>query len=238
MDSANCDISIVMPVLNEERTLQLCINNAERALSELDKSGFSGEIVISDNGSSDGSIEIAQKNGVFLTHAKKKGYGNALINGIVQAHGRYIIMGDADCSYDFCDAVPMVILLNQGYDLVMGDRFAGGIKNGAMPWKNRYIGNPGLTGLLNLLYRLKIGDAHCGLRAFTKSAFKQMNCRSAGMEFASEIVVKAAKCKLSIAQVPITLHPDKRGGRPHLRPWRDGWRHVRFLFENLRSQTD
>ena len=235
MDSRSIDVSIVMPVLNEEKTLQPCIDIANQTLDEIKKTGMTGEIVISDNGSCDSSIEIARKNGVFLTHAKKKGYGNALQNGIHQANGQYIVMGDADCSYDFRESVKMIDLLQQGYDLVMGNRFAGEILPGAMPWKNRYIGNPGLTWLLNILYGLKFGDAHCGLRAFTKEAFLKMDCNSPGMEFASEIVVKAGKLKMKTAEVPITLHPDERGGKPHLRPWRDGMRHVIFLLRNLAS---
>ena len=227
------DVSIVLPVLNEEETLQECIDIAKEALVQLKVSGFEGEIVVSDNGSTDSSIKIAKANDVVLTSTTKKGYGSCLRHGINAANGKYIIMGDADCSYDFREAVEMIPLLEEGYDLAMGNRFSGGIQTGAMPWKNRYIGNPFLTGVLNLLYGMKIGDAHCGLRAFKKSSFEKMNCLSEGMEFASEIVIKAGKHKMKIVEVPVKLHRDKRSGKPHLRPWRDGMRHLVFLFNNL-----
>jgi len=223
-------VSIVMPCLNEAVTLAGCVRNAAEALeiirSEL---GLGGEIVVSDNGSTDGSQGIAIGAGARVVAAPRRGYGSALRAGCAAASGRFIVMGDADGSYDFRDAVPMVRKLVEGCELCMGNRFAGRIMPNAMPWKNRYIGNPALTGILNLLFRSRMGDAHCGLRAFTKTAFERMRLTSTGMEFASEIVIKAALLDLRRAEVPITLHPDKLNRPPHLRPWRDGWRHLRYL---------
>jgi glycosyltransferase involved in cell wall biosynthesis len=191
--------------------------------------GLRGEIVIADNGSTDGSPAIAEKLGARSIHVPRRGYGAALVGGVSAAYGRFLIMGDADGSYDFRNAVAMVGRLMQGADLCMGSRFKGGIEPGAMPWKNRYVGNPILTGILNILFRAGISDAHCGLRAFTRSCFDRLQLSGDGMEFASEMVIKAALLGCSIAEEPATLSRDLRDRPPHLRPWRDGWRHLRYL---------
>jgi glycosyltransferase involved in cell wall biosynthesis len=224
------DVSIVMPCLNEAQCLAICIDNAKEALALIrEHYGLNGEIVIADNGSTDGSQGIAEANGARVVPVAERGYGAALIGGGFGARGRYIVFGDADGSYDFRESVPMVGQLVDGADLCMGSRFKGGIAPGAMPWKNRYIGNPALTGILNLFFRSGIDDAHCGLRAVTKEAFQGLRLSGRGMEFASEMVIKAALQKLNIAEVPATLSPDLRDRAPHLRPWRDGWRHLRYL---------
>jgi Glycosyl transferase family 2 len=224
------DVSIVMPCLNERRTLAHCIAVARRALDTLQvRYGLAGEIVIADNGSTDGSQELARGLGGRVVNVSRPGYGAAVCGGLAAARGRYLVMGDADGSYDFLEAVPMVEALMSGTDLCMGSRFKGGIKPGAMPWKNRYIGNPVLTGILNLLFRAGIEDAHCGLRALTKRCFLKLRLEGSGMELASEMVIKAALLHQRIAEVPVTLSPDQRGRPPHLRPWRDGWRHLRYL---------
>jgi hypothetical protein len=224
------DVSIVMPCLNERESLAHCIAVAQRALDLLRaKHGLAGEIVIADNGSTDGSQLIAEEFGARVVDVARRGYGAAVCSGFNAARGRYLVMGDADGSYDFLDAVPMVEALMNGADLCMGSRFKGEIKPGAMPWKNRYIGNPVLTGILNLLFRSGVHDAHCGLRALTKGCFKRLRLEGSGMELASEMIIKASLLRQSIAQVPVTLWPDRRGRAPHLRPWRDGWRHLRYL---------
>ena len=225
------DVTIVMPCLNEIQSLPHCMANALDALALLrTELGMSGEIVIADNGSTDGSQQLATELGARVVPIAKRGYGAALIGGCHAAAGRYIIMGDCDGSYNFVEGVAMVAKLDEGFQLCMGNRFKGGIAPGAMPWKNRHIGNPGLTGLLNLFFRSGIRDAHCGLRAIRKDAFQRLGLSGSGMEFASEMVIKAALLKLSIAEVPATLSPDLRERAPHLRPWRDGWRHLRYLF--------
>lgn len=227
---ADLDVSIVMPCLNEERTLRGCIDIARAALRELaERHGLQGEVVIADNGSEDQSRAIAQELGARVVPCPVRGYGAALSYGILAARGRYIVMGDADGSYDFRDAVAMIERLEQGYELCMGSRFRGRIMPGAMPWMNRRIGNPLLTGILNLFFRSGLSDAHCGLRAFRKAAFERLAPSSKGMEFASEMVIKATLLNLRRTEVPITLHPDGRGRPPHLRPFRDGWRHLRYL---------
>jgi glycosyltransferase involved in cell wall biosynthesis len=182
-----------------------------------------------DNGSTDASVQIAESLGVRVVRQPKKGYGNALRKGFEEARGRYLIMGDADMSYDFREIPRFVEKLREGNDLVMGSRFRGRIMPRAMPWKNKWIGNPVLTGLLNRLFGTRISDAHCGLRALTKEAFQRMRLHTPGMEFASEMVVRAGMTKMRIAEVPITLYPDGRGRPPHLRPWQDGWRHLKFM---------
>ncbi len=224
------DVTIVLPCLNEAKTLPASVATAQEALAALgERHGLRGEVVVSDNGSTDGSQAVAEGLGARVVHCIRRGYGAALTHGILQSSGRYIVMGDADGSYDFREAVPMVEKLREGWDLCMGSRFKGEIKPGAMPWKNRRIGNPALTGLLNLFFRSGLSDAHSGLRAFTREAFLRINPTSQGMEFASELVIKATLLGLSRTEVPITLYPDGRDRAPHLRPWRDGWRHLRYL---------
>ncbi len=223
------DVTILMPCLNESESLPYCIDMARNALAKLKRKGLTGEILISDNGSEDGSQQLARQLGCRVVECFDKGYGNAIIYGSQNARGKYIIMGDADGSYDFSEAVPMIEKLRQGYDLCMGSRMKGKILPGAMPWKNRYIGNPILTGLLNLFYRSGFSDAHCGLRAYTKEALKRMKLVAGGMELASEMVVKATILNLKRTEVPITLYPDRRNRAPHLNPWKDGWRHLKFL---------
>ncbi len=225
-----CDVSIVMPCLNEARCLPLCIANAKAALALMhDALGFSGEIVVADNGSEDGSQRLARALGARVIEVAPRGYGAALIAGFRAAKGRVLVMGDADGSYDFRDAVEMVRKLGEGADLCLGSRFAGGIEPGAMPWKNRYIGNPALTFVLNLFYRAHVADAHCGLRALTRESFERLRLSGSGMEFASEMIIKAALKGERIVEAPAKLRKDLRERAPHLRPWRDGWRHLRYL---------
>jgi hypothetical protein len=224
------DVSIIMPCLNERDSLPFCISNAQKALAMMaERYGLTGEIVIADNGSTDGSQWLSETMGARVQPVTERGYGSALIGGCRGAKGRFLLMGDADGSYDFTDGVAMIGKLVEGADLCMGSRFLGGIAPGAMPWKNRYIGNPLLTGVLNLFFRSGIDDAHCGIRAITKQAFTACELSSSGMEFASEMVIKASLRKMKIEQVPATLSPDLRDRAPHLRPWRDGWRHLRYL---------
>ena len=225
------DVTIVMPVLNEVDSLPHCIGNALDALARMrTELGLSGEIVIADNGSTDGSQALATELGARVVDVTDRGYGAALIGGCRAAYGRYIVMGDCDGSYNFTEGVAMVAKLEEGFDLCMGNRFKGGIAKGAMPWKNKHIGNPGLTGVLNIFFRSGIGDAHCGLRAIRKETFEQLKLSGSGMEFASEMVIKAALLKVRMTEVPATLSPDLRDRAPHLRPFRDGWRHLRYLF--------
>jgi hypothetical protein len=201
----------------------------EKAVTALQKMGVRGEVIVADNGSSDGSPEIAEKHGAWVVHVEQRGYGSALQAGIAAARGRYVIMGDADDSYDFSALYPFVERLRAGDELVMGNRFRGGIEPGAMPWHHRYVGNPVLTGILNLFFRSPIHDAHCGLRGFRKEAYERLGLHAPGMEFASEMVVRACLNKQRISEVPVVLHPDGRDRPPHLRSFRDGWRHLRFL---------
>ena len=225
-DNAEVEVSVVMPCLNEAETLATCIEKAQASLRELN---VHGEIVIADNGSSDGSQEIARAMGARVADVSAKGYGNALMGGINAARGKYVIMGDADDSYDFASLDPFIEKLRAGYDLVMGNRFRGGVKPGAMPPLHRYLGNPLLTFIGRLFFSSPIGDFHCGLRGFSKAAFIKLDLRTTGMEFASEMVVKATLQKMQITEVPTTLSKDGRSRPPHLRSWRDGWRHLRFL---------
>jgi len=220
------EVSVVMPCLNEARTLETCIRKAQRSLAEI---GCVGEIVVADNGSSDGSPAIAAALGARVVHVAAKGYGNALMAGIQSARGRYLIMGDADDSYDFSQLQPFVDKLREGYELVMGNRFKGGIRPGAMPRLHQYFGNPLLSGIGRLFFSSPCGDFQCGLRGFHKEAVGRLDLRTTGMEFASEMVVKATLRGLSITEVPTTLSPDGRGRAPHLRTWSDGWRYLRFL---------
>jgi hypothetical protein len=225
------DVSIVMPCLNEIQSLPHCIANARQALDQIqDKYGLGGEIVIADNGSTDGSQALAESLGARVVDVPSRGYGAALIGGCEGAYGRYLMMGDCDGSYNFTEGVAMIGKLEEGWSVCMGSRFKGGIAPGAMPWKNRWIGNPALTGILNLFFRTGISDAHCGLRAIRKEAFLNLRLSGSGMEFASEMVIKAALLKLPMTELPATLSPDLREREPHLRPWRDGWRHLRYLF--------
>ena len=226
MDEASVELSVVMPCLDEAATLAACIGKAQRALSD---GQIAGEVVIADNGSSDGSPDIAASLGARVVAVPERGYGSALLAGIGAARGRYVVMGDADDSYDWSALAPFLERLRGGADLVMGDRFAGGIKPGAMPPLHRYLGNPVLTGLGRLFFRSPVHDFHCGMRGFRRRAILDLDLRTTGMEFASEMVVKATLARLVIAEVPVTLSPDGRDRPPHLRSWRDGWRHLRFL---------
>ena len=220
------ELTIVMPCLNEAETLALCI---EKAKSFLDRSGIAGEIVIGDNGSTDGSQRIALDLGARVINVPVRGYGAALYSACMAARGRYIVMGDSDDSYDFSDLSQFVSRLREGFDLVMGNRFKGEIKPGAMPWKNRYIGNPVLSRIGLTLFPSPLGDFHCGIRGFSKDAFIRMDLRTTGMEFASEMVIKATQMRMRLSEVPTTLSRDGRSRPPHLRPYRDGWRHLRFM---------
>jgi glycosyltransferase involved in cell wall biosynthesis len=223
------ELSVVMPCLNEAETLATCIRKALKAFEE---AGVVGEVVIADNGSTDGSQEIAEREGARVVPVAAKGYGNALRGGIEATAGKWILMGDADDSYDFSNVKPFVEKLRQGYELVMGCRLPSGggtVMPGAMPWKHRWIGNPVLTFIGRLLFKCPAHDFHCGLRAFTKEGYQRMDLRTTGMELASELVIKSTLKGLRITEVPITLHPDGRTRAPHLRSWRDGWRHLRFM---------
>jgi glycosyltransferase involved in cell wall biosynthesis len=220
------DVSVVIPCLNEANSLGICIEKAKKAFQG---AGLHGEVVVADNGSTDGSVEIAQKAGARVVPVAQRGYGSALKAGIRAARGAFIVMGDADDSYDFSEVPRFVEELRNGSEVVMGNRFEGEIKPGAMPWHHKYIGNPGLTTILNLLFRSGIGDSHCGMRGFTRDVFERMDLRSSGMEFASEFVIKAAQIGAKTSEIPITLWKDKRGRPPHLRSFRDGWRHLRFM---------
>lgn len=220
------EVTILMPCLNESETLEVCIRKAQ---GFLEANEVRGEIVVSDNGSSDGSQEIARRCGAKVVDVPVRGYGAALIYGSSEARGKYIIMGDSDNSYDFSDLQPFLKELRGGSELVMGNRFRGGIKPGAMPWLNRWLGTPVLSALGRLFFGSPIGDFNCGLRGFSADAFKKMDLRTTGMEFASEMIVKAALLNLKISEVPTTLSPDGRSRPPHLRRWRDGWRHLRFM---------
>ncbi len=220
------EISVVMPCLNEARTIEACVT---QALDWIRSRGVAGEVIVADNGSSDGSPALAEKAGACVVPVAEKGYGAALMGGIRAAHGKYVVMGDADRSYDFSSLDPFLEKLRAGFDLVMGNRFAGGIKDGAMPFLHRYLGNPVLSGLGRLFFRCPCRDFHCGLRGFNRQSILDLNLRTGGMEFASEMVVKAMLANYQVCEVPTTLSPDGRDRAPHLRTWRDGWRHLRFL---------
>ncbi len=224
--STAIEVSIVMPCLDEAETLAACIRRAQQAI---ERCGLAAEIIVADNGSTDGSQAIARELGARVVDVSRKGYGSALIGGIDAALGRFVIMGDADASYDFGAIGPFVDKLNEGYDLVVGNRFLGGIEPGAMPFSHRWVGNPVLSLISRIFFHSPISDAHCGLRAFRQEAYAAMNLRATGMEFASEMVVKASLKGMRITEIPIVLHPDGRSRPPHLRTWRDGWRHLRFM---------
>ena len=221
------ELTVLMPCLNESETLGTCVR---KAADYLRRAGVDGEILVADNGSTDGSIEIALREGARVVHVPEKGYGSALLAGVAAAQGRYIIMGDSDDSYDFTALGAFVERLRSGDDLVMGNRFRGGIAKNAMPFLHRYLGNPVLSFIGRLFFRVPIGDFHCGLRGFRTEAIRSIGLNARGMEFASEMIVKASLGKLRISEVATTLSPDGRSRRPHLRTWRDGWRHLRFLF--------
>lgn len=215
-----------MPCLNEAETLAICISKAQ---SFLDKNKVNGEIIIADNGSTDGSIDIARSHNARVIPVQQKGYGSALKAGIDAANGTYVIMGDADDSYDFKNLMPYLTELRKGKDLVMGNRFKGGIEKDAMPFLHKYLGNPVLSFIGRLFFKININDFHCGLRGFSKVAYNKMDLKTSGMEFASEMVVKSKLNNLSITEVPTKLHKDGRTRAPHLKTWSDGWRHLRFL---------
>ena len=220
------ELSVVMPCLNEAETLATCIRKAKAALQS---SNISGEVIVADNGSTDGSQEIAREAGAKLVKVESSGYGSALRGGIGASRGDFVVMADADDSYDFGDIPKFLEKLRAGADLVMGNRFLGEIKRHAMPPLHRYLGNPVLTAIGRLFFRAPCGDFHCGMRGFRKTAYDRMKLRTTGMEFASEMVVKATLMKMKIAEVPTSLSQDGRSRPPHLRTWHDGWRHLRFL---------
>jgi glycosyltransferase involved in cell wall biosynthesis len=225
-NSQSLELTILMPCLNEAETVARCIQKAQ---SFLDDNNVLGEVLIADNGSTDGSQEIAQAQGARVVKVEPKGYGNALLGGIHAAKGQYIIMGDADDSYNFSNLEGFVEKLRDGYELVMGNRFKGGIKRGAMPFLHRYLGNPVLSAIGRLFFDTPAGDFHCGLRGFCRDSILSLDLRTTGMEFASEMVVKASLFGCKVAEVPTTLSPAGRSRAPHLRTWQDGWRHLRFL---------
>ena len=221
------ELTVVLPCLNEAETLAVCVQKAVKCINEL---GIAGEVVVSDNGSTDGSQQIAVENGARVVHAPIRGYGGALMAGIAAARGKYVIMADSDDSYDLSDLGPFVTKLREGHDVVMGNRFKGGIEPGAMPPLHRYLGNPVLSWLGRVLFKLRgVGDFHCGIRGFSRDRILALDLCMPGMEFASELVVRASLAGYSIVEVPTTLRKDGRSRPPHLRTWRDGWRHLRFL---------
>jgi glycosyltransferase involved in cell wall biosynthesis len=224
--AAHPEVSVVIPCLNEAQSIAFCV---DQALAAFRAEGIQGEVVVSDNGSSDSSVQIAEGRGARVVHARTKGYGSALRTGIQQAHGDFIILGDADGSHDFTEIGRFVNKWREGYQFVIGNRFQGEIKDGAMTWHHRHLGTPVLTGILNLFFGAGVNDINCGMRGMTHELAAQLDFRTNGMEFASESLIKAAKSGARITEVPITMWPDRRGRAPHLRPWRDGWRHLRFI---------
>jgi glycosyltransferase involved in cell wall biosynthesis len=226
VSAAEPEVSFVLPCLNEAKTIEACIREIQACIAE---HRLAAEIVVADNGSSDGSDRLAAAAGARVIHVPQRGYGSALMAGFEAARGRFLVMGDADLSYDFREAPRLLEKLRAGADLAMGSRFAGRIEPGAMPFLHRYLGNPVLSFAGRRIFRVPVSDFHCGLRALTREAYQAMRLRTTGMEFASEIVVKAGVRRLRIAEAPVTLRPDGRGRPPHLRTWRDGWRHLRFL---------
>ena len=225
-ERAPLELSVVMPCLNESLTLGTCIKKAVKTMERL---GIRGEVIVADNGSTDGSQAIATSLGARVIPIKTRGYGSALRGGIAAARGKYVIMGDSDDSYDFTLLESFLVKLREGYDLVMGNRFHGGIAPGAMPFLHRYLGNPGLSWLGRLFFGCPVGDFQCGLRGFRKDTIDALELQTSGMEFSTEMVVKATLYKLRIAEIPTTLSPDGRDRAPHLRTWRDGWRYLRFM---------
>jgi hypothetical protein len=225
-DRGQCELSILMPCLNEAETLEACIRKAQGFLKAYD---VSGEVVVADNGSSDGSPAIAQRAGARVVRVQEKGYGAACAGGIAAARGRFVVVGDADDSYDFADLGSFVEKLREGYDLVMGNRFKGGIDSEAMPFSHRYVGNPALSAIGRLFFGAPVGDFQCGLRGYRKSSVVQLDLRSTGMEYGIEVIVKAALQGMRITEVPTSLSPDGRSRPPHLHTWRDGWRFLSLL---------
>jgi glycosyltransferase involved in cell wall biosynthesis len=226
LDPAAIELTVLMPCLDEAKTVGTCVR---KAIEACQAAGIAAEVLVADNGSRDGSPELARAAGARVIHVQEKGYGAALRAGIEAARGRYVVMGDADDSYEFQDVPAFLSRLRAGDELVMGSRFRGVIHPGAMPFLHRFLGNPILTWILNLFFGTGITDAHCGMRGFSRQAIRALSLRSSGMEFASEMVIRAAQQKLRIGEVPTSLRPDGRGRRPHLRTWRDGWRHLRFM---------
>jgi len=224
--AAACEVSVVLPCLNEAQTVGRCVEKACAALRRL---GIRGEVIVVDNGSTDGSAEIAAQCGARVVRESRRGYGSALLRGIAAARAPVVVMADADDSYDLDDLERFVAAVRRGADLVMGSRLRGSIAPGAMPWLHRWVGNPVLSSMLNRLFRLRVSDSQCGMRAFTKDAYRRMQLQTTGMEFATEMVIKAALGSMHIEEIPIVLRPDGRGRRPHLRAFRDGWRHLRFI---------
>ena len=222
----NIELTILMPCLNEAETVAVCVRKAQEFVQ---RAGVSGEVLVADNGSSDGSAELAERAGARVVRVAQKGYGSALIAGIAAAQGRFVIMADADDSYDFSRIDGFLTSLRAGHELVIGHRFRGGIQPGAMPWLHRYLGNPVLSFIGRLFFSCRIGDFHCGLRGIDRAAALRLGLRAPGMEFASEMIVKAVLAGWKIDEVPTVLSPDGRTRPPHLRSWRDGWRHLRFL---------
>jgi len=220
------ELTVVLPCLNERETVGTCV---QKAVAALQKAGIYGEVIVADNGSTDGSVELAETEGARVVHVEHRGYGNALRGGIQEARGRYVLMADSDDSYDFTHIPRFIEQLRNGSDLVMGNRFLGGIRDGAMPPLHRYLGNPVLTAIGRLFFGSPSRDFHCGIRAFLKDSYERMDIRSTGMEFASEMVVKASLLRMKVSEVATTLSPDGRSHPPHLRTWHDGWRHLRFL---------
>jgi glycosyltransferase involved in cell wall biosynthesis len=225
-EEAAPELSVVMPCLNEARTIATCVRKAQASFERL---GIAGEVVVADNGSTDGSQRIAKDLGARVVPVAKRGYGSALTGGIAAARGRWVIMGDADDSYDFAELEPFVRRLKEGYDLVAGNRFEGGIRPGAMPWLHRKLGNPVLSFVGRQLFGTPCGDIYCGLRGFDREKVAALDIRSPGMEFAIEMIVKATMAGLRVTEVPTTLSPDAEGREPHLNTWRDGWRSIRLL---------
>jgi len=226
MQHETVELSIVMPCLNEEKSLGYCL---QKAFSFLADNQLKGEVIVVDNGSSDNSSTIAQQFQSILVTEHEKGYGNAIRAGIEKASGKYIIIGDADASYDFSDLRSFLELLRNGNEVVIGNRFKGGIKKGAMPFLHRYLGNPSLSFIGRRFFNIRLGDFHCGLRGIARESYKRLDLRTTGMEFASEMIVKAALNKMKIAETPVILYPDQRDHPSHLKTWQDGWRHLRFL---------
>ena len=229
------ELTILMPCLNESLTLATCINKAQIFLKE---NNIDGEILIADNGSTDGSQNIAINAGARVVNIKEKGYGAALIGGCNNALGKYVIMGDSDDSYDFLNLMPFIEKLREGYDLVMGNRFKGGIEKGAMPPLHRYLGNPVLSTIGRILYKSPIKDWHCGLRGYNRESIQKLNLQTTGMEYASEMVVMSTINKLKICEVPTTLKKDGRDRPPHLNSWSDGWRHLKYLVSHVNEKEN